>query len=74
MLPRKIYQNLLTVIANLVLFEQILSKFFASKSKCFSKNDAFCLYIFNYACAGRKAYCYRKDLKLWKNCIHQKHV
>ena len=25
-------------------------------------------------CLRRKAYCYRKGSKLWKNCIHQKHV
>ena len=38
----------------LALFEQFLG--------------AFCSYIFDYACLGRKAYCYQKSFKLWKNC------
>ena len=47
-------------------------KFFAPKSECFTKYDAFCSYFFDYACLGHKAYCYQKGSKLWKNCIHQK--
>ena len=38
-------------------------KFFTPKSKCFTKYDAFCLFRL---CM--------KGSKLWKNCIHQKHV
>ena len=34
------------------IFRQILYKFFASKSECFTKYDAFCSYIFDYACLG----------------------
>ena len=45
-------------------------KFFASKSECFTKYDALCSYIFDYACLGRKAY--QKGSKLWKNYIHEK--
>ena len=77
MLPRKIFENAHTVVTIFVLFEQFLSKFdkfFVPKSECFTKYDAFYSYIFDYACQGRKAYCYRKGSKLWKNCIHQKHV
>ena len=73
MLPRKVSENLLTVLAILALFEQFSGKFcvkfFASNSACFTKYDAFCSCIFDYACLGRKAYCYRKGSKLWKNCI-----
>ena len=66
MLPRKIFENLHrpTVVAILVLFEQILLKFFAPNSECCTKYDAFCLCIFDYTCLGRKAYCYRKGSKL----------
>ena len=39
-------------------------EFFAPKSECFTKYDAFCSYIFDYAFLGRKAYCYQKGLKL----------
>ena len=47
MLPRKIFENLQTVVAILVVFEQFLGKFFAPKSDCFTKYDAFCSYIFD---------------------------
>ena len=58
-------------VAILVLFQQFLGKFFAPKSECFTKyDDAFCSYIFNYACSRHKAYCYWKGSKLWKNCIY----
>ena len=72
MLPRKFFENLHTVVSILALFEQFLGmfKFFAPKSECFTKYDAFYSCIFDYACLGRKAYCYRKGSKLWKNCIH----
>ena len=78
MLLRKFFENLHTVVAILVLFEQFLGKFyfkcFAPKSECCTKYDAFCSYIFDYACLVRKAYCYRIGSKLWKSRIHQKHV
>ena len=52
MLSRKIFENLHIVVAIfevVVLFEQFLGKFFALKSECFTKYDAFCSYIFDYA-------------------------
>ena len=56
MLSWKIFENLHTAVAILVLFEQLLGKFlfkfFASKSEGFTKYDAFCSYIFDYACLG----------------------
>ena len=61
MLPRKIFKNLHTVVAILVLFEQffsqILCKFFAPKSECFTSYNAFCSYIFDHERFGREAYC-----------------
>ena len=78
MLPRKSFENLDTMVAILILFKQFLGKFclvfFAPKSEFFTKYDAFCSYIFDFACLGHKAHCHRKGSKLWKNCIHQKHV
>ena len=64
MLPRKFFESLHTAVAILVLFEQflgklILFKFFAPKSECFTKYDAFCSYIFDYAFLGRKAHSVR---------------
>ena len=51
MLPRKVFKNLDTVMAILVLFEQflwqILFNFFASNSKFFTKYDTFCSHIFD---------------------------
>ena len=44
------------------------------KSECFTRYDAFGSYIFDYASLKRKAYCYQKGSKLWKNCIHQKYA
>ena len=46
-------------------------KFLVPEPECFTKYDAFCSYIFDYACLGRKVYRYRKSSKLWKSCIHQ---
>ena len=67
MLPHKIFENLHTVVAILVLFEQFLGKvclnFLPSSHECFSKYDALCSYIFDYACFGRKAHCYQKGWK-----------
>ena len=54
MLPQKIFGNLHAAVTILVLFEQFLGKFcwkfFAPKSECFTKYDALCAYIFDYAC------------------------
>ena len=70
MLPPKIFENLHTAVTIFVLFKQILSNFFGPKYGDFTKYDAFCLHIFDYACLGRKACCYRRGSKLWKNCFH----
>ena len=76
MLPRKIFENLHAGVAILALFEQFLDKFCLNflplKSECFTKYDAFCSYIFDYACLGCKAYCYRKGSKLWKKLYSSK--
>ena len=56
-----------------IFFRQTLFKFFDSNSEHFSKYDAFCSQIFNYACLRRKTYCYRRGSTLWKNYIYQKH-
>ena len=60
MLPKKFCENFDTVVAILIVFENFSGKFCAPNSECFTKCDAFCSYIFDYACLGRKAYCYRK--------------
>ena len=44
-----------------------------SEYRYFTKYDAFWSHIFNYACLRRKAYCYRRGSKLWKNCMYKKH-
>ena len=73
MLPRKIFENLLTVVAVLALFEQFLGKFcFNFLPLNLNVSPNMMPYIFDYACLGRKVYCYQKSLKLWKNCIHLK--
>ena len=54
-------------------FRQALFKVFDPNSEYVTKYDAFCSHIFNYACWRRKVYCYRRGLKLWKNCIYQKY-
>ena len=78
MLPREIFWNFTCCCGHFstfwTSFKQILIQFFAPNSECCTKYDAFCSYIFHYAYLGRKVYCYRKGSKLWKNCIHQKHV
>ena len=78
MLPQKIFKILHALVAILILFEQFFGKFSLNflllKSECFTKYDAFCSYIFDHVCLGCKAYCNGKSSKLWKNCIHQKHV
>ena len=76
MLHRKNFENSLAVMAILVLFEkifrQILFEYFDLDSECLAKYDAFCSHIFDYACLRRKAHCYRRGSKLWKNCVHPK--
>ena len=52
-------ENLRTVVATSVLFEQFLGKLFAPKFEYFTKYDAIFSYIFDYACLRRKAYCYQ---------------
>ena len=47
-----------------------MSNFFAPKFEGFTKYDAFHSHIFDYACLGRKACCYQRGSKLWKNCFH----
>ena len=78
MFPRKIFWKFTYCSGyfstSWTIFRRILIELFASNSECFTKYDAFCSYISDYACLGRKAYCYRKSSKLWKTCIHQKHV
>ena len=55
-----------------IFFKKFCLKFFAPKSECFTKYDAFCSYVFDYACLGRKAYCYRKGSQLWKKLYSSK--
>ena len=47
MLYRKIFENLHRIMVFLVLFEQILIKFFAPHLESFTKYDAFCSHIFD---------------------------
>ena len=47
-----------------MIFRQILFIFLDPNSECFSKYDAFCSHIFDYACLKRKAYCYRRGSKI----------
>ena len=61
-----------------VLFQQYTKKilfnfFFAPNFEYFSKYDAFFRTLLIYACLRHKTYCYQRGLKLWKNCIHEKH-
>ena len=51
-------ENFDTVVALLVFFEQFSGKFCAPNFKCFTKCDAFCSYIFDYACSGVRLTCY----------------
>ena len=57
MLPRKIFENLHTVMVILALFEQFSSKvcsyFWPINFECFIKYDAFCNHSFDYACLRR---------------------
>ena len=57
MLPRKIFENLHTVMVILALFEQfsgkVCSYFWPRTLECFIKNDAFCKHSFDYACLRR---------------------
>ena len=71
-------ENLHTVVAILVLFEQIIGTFclnFLPLILSVSPNMHFVrTFSIMRARSGHKAYCYRKGSKLWKSCIHQKHV
>ena len=74
--PQIPFENLHTLMAILLLFKQFSGKFclnFSPNPEFFSKYDAFCSYIFDYACLRSKVFCYRRGWKLWKNIIHQKH-
>ena len=71
--PGKFFENLHTVVAILALFEQFLGKSclnFLPLNLSVSPT----MMHFVHACFERKAYCYPKGSKLWKNCIYQKHV
>ena len=79
MLAPKILENLHTVVAILALFEQFLGNFclnFLPLNLSVLSNIMHFVPSFSIINAGlgRKAYCYRKGSKLWKNCIYQKHV
>ena len=67
-------ENLPTAVTILAFFVKFLGNFFAPTSECFSKYDAFCWYILDYACLGRKAYCYQKGSKLWKKNVFIKNM
>ena len=47
MLSREIFEILQSVVAFLLLFEQILIRLFAFHSESFIKYDAFCTHIFD---------------------------
>ena len=73
LVPPESVKNLHTVVAILEFFEQFFGKFCLNFLPLILR-DVFCKYIFDYACLGRKAHCFRKGSKLRKNCIHQKPV
>ena len=77
MLPRNIFENLHTVMAILVLFEQFFGKFClyfwpvilsASPNK-----DAFCSHSFDYACCRRLRHIVIKRFEIMEKFIHPKH-
>ena len=45
-------------------FQANFVKFLDTNSECFTKYDAFRSHIFDYACLRRKAYRYRRGLKV----------
>ena len=59
-------------MAILVLFEQYSGKFCAPYSECFTKCDAFCSYILDYACSGRKAYLLSKRFEIMEKLYSSK--
>ena len=81
MLSQKFFENLHSVMAILVLLEQVLRQIvfvlFALKFEVFTKYryDTIFFARFRFLCTGikRRNYCRRRCSKLWKNCIHQKH-
>ena len=74
MLPRKVFKNLDTVMANLALFKQFLWQIllnFLPLTLSPSPNIHFVCTFLIYACLRRKDDCDQIGLKLWKNCIDQ---
>ena len=74
MFPRKIFENLHTVMAILVLFKQFLEKlvtFFAPNFECFS-NDEFCSHGFEYACLRRLRHIVMKRFKIMEKFYSSK--
>ena len=68
---RDIFEIFHAVMAILVPFEQFSGKFCLnfltlnlSSLQYFTKYDAFCSQVFNYACLRRKGYCCRRGTKL----------
>ena len=90
MLPRKIFENLHTAMAILVLFNNFEGKFvifLAPYFECFTKYNAFCSRNFNYACPRRirhiamnrfeimeKFYSYQTLLKMASGEMHTQHT
>ena len=80
MLFRKFFENLHSMMAILVLLEQVLRQIvfelFALNFEVFTKYWYDAIFSrFRFPCTGIKnrIYCCRRGSKLWKNCIHQKH-
>ena len=72
-LPWKIFENLHTVVAILLLFEQFIGKFclnFLPLNLSVLPNMMQFVRTFSIIHAhGVSAYCYRKGLKLWKKIV-----
>ena len=71
MLPRKIFENLHTVVVILVLFELIFGKFCLNSLRLILSVAPNMMHFVRTFSIMRA---YQKGLKLWKSCIHQKHV
>ena len=50
----------------------MLFNFFVPKSECFTKSDAFCLYIFDYACLGHKGLLLSKRFEIMEKLYSSK--
>ena len=70
MLPRKMFENLRTAMAILVLFEQ----FWTSSSDRPTGMIHFVRTFSIHAWLKRKNYCYSRGSKLWKNPAFIKHL